>query len=46
MINAKIIKSTDKREIKHLQKQKQQYTPSMLYYDADTVLQELYPNCL
>ena len=45
IIDVKIIKSTDQEEIKHLRKQRQQCTPSMLYYDADTVFQELYPNC-
>ena len=45
MMDVKIIKSTDQEEIKHLQKQRQQYTPSMSYYNADTVFQDLYPNC-
>ena len=39
MIDAKIIKSTDQEEIKQLQKQRQQYTLSMLYYNADTTFQ-------
>ena len=43
MIDVKI--KTDQQEIKKLRKQSQQYTPSMLYYDTDTVFQELYPNC-
>ena len=45
MIDVKIIKSTDQKEIKQLQKQRQQYTPSILYYDTDIIFQELYPNC-
>ena len=45
MINVKTVKSTNQDEIKHLRKQSQQYTPSMLYYNSDTVFQELYPNC-
>ena len=45
MIDVKIIKSTDLEEIKQLRKQRQLYTTSMLYYDADTVFQELHPNC-
>ena len=46
MIDVKIIESTeDQEEIKRLRKQRQQYTPSMVYYDADTVFQELYPTC-
>ena len=45
MIDAKIVKSTDEEGIKQLRKQRQQYRPSMLYYDADTLFQELYPNC-
>ena len=45
MIDAKIIKSTDQEEIKQLRKQRQHNASSMLYYDANTVFQELYPNC-
>ena len=44
MIDVKIIKLTDQEEVKQLWKQRQQYTPSILHYDADTVFQELCPN--
>ena len=44
MIDVKIIKLTDQEEVKQLWKQRQQYTPSILHYDAVTVFQELYPN--
>ena len=44
MIDVKIVKSTDQEEIKQLQKHRQQYTSWVLYYNADPVFQELYPN--
>ena len=43
MIDVKMIKSIDQEEITQLRRQ--EYTPSKLYYDVDTVFQELYPNC-
>ena len=42
MIDVKMIKSIDQEEITQLRRQ--EYTPSKLYYDVDTVFQELYPN--
>ena len=45
VISVKLIKSSDQEEIKQWRKQRQQYTPSMLYFWENTAFQELYSNC-